>query len=197
LGGHLCERGDCKKSNFEILSKRVHDEQQQGHFRAQSAVLVDIKRSNGQTQSGVVSEINHQTRTVTVILQTQCAIVLEINHETRTVTATWSEEREIKGKELSLEDLLALNPQLAHLNEPANASQQPTKQESLELPQPDQITELVDSHCNLNVQIGQWVNDNASLLATTTKDDFDQNTYWNTPGAMFNGWIEALWTMQE
>ncbi len=92
---------------------------------------------------------------------------------------------------------MALNPQLAHLNEPANASQQPTKQESLELPQPDQITELVDSHCNLNVQIGQWVNDNASLLATTTKDDFDQNTYWNTPGAMFNGWIEALWTMQE
>jgi hypothetical protein len=158
------------------LSKHVHDEQQQGHFCTQSAVLVDIKRSNGPTQSGVVSEINHQTRTI---------------------TATWSEEREIKGKELSLEHLLALNPQLAHLNEPAKASQQPTKQELLELPQPNRITELVHSHRNLNVQIGQWVNDDASLLATTTKVDFDPNTHRNTPGTMINRWIEALRTMQE
>ncbi len=80
---------------------------------------------------------------------------------------------------------MALNPQLEHLNEPANASQQPTKQE------------LVHSHHNLNVQIGQWVNDDAFLLATTTKVNFDPNTFRNAPGAMINRQIEALQTMQE
>ena len=98
--------------------------------RIQPGVHVDIKRSNGQTQHAIVSGVDLETRTVTV---------------------TWSEEGEIRGKELFLEDLLTMNPQLATPNEPANASQQPTDQESLELPRPDRTTDLVDSHRNLGV----------------------------------------------
>ncbi len=43
------------------------------------------------------------------------------------------------------------------------------------MPQPDRTTELVDSFRNLNMQVGQWVNDGASLLATTSEVDFDPN----------------------
>jgi hypothetical protein len=79
----------------------------------QPGVHVDIKRSNGQTQRAIVSGIDLETKTITV---------------------TWSEEGETRGKKLFLKDLLKMNPQLATPNEPANASQQPTDQESLELP---------------------------------------------------------------
>ncbi len=144
--------------------------------RIQPGVQVDIKRSNGQTQHAIVSGVDLETRTVSV---------------------TWSEEGEIRGKELFLEDLLTMNPQLATTNEPANASQQPTHQESLELPRPDRTTDLVDSHCNLGVQFRQWVNNHASLLATTTKVNFDPNGYTNALGAMINKNLEALLTMQE
>ena len=90
-----------------------------------------------------------------------------------------------------------MNPQLATPNEPANASQQPTDQESLELPRPDRTTDLLDSHRNLGVQFRQWVNNHASLLATTTEVDFDQNRYRNAFGAMINKNLDALLTMQE
>jgi len=96
----------------------------------QPGVHVDIKTSNGQTQRAIISGVDLETRTVTV---------------------TWSEEGEIRGKELFLEDLLTMNPQLATPNEPANESQQPTDQESLELPRPDCTTDLVDSLRNLGM----------------------------------------------
>ncbi len=98
--------------------------------RIQPGVHVDIKRSNGQTQHAIVSGVDLETRTLSV---------------------TWSEEGEIRGKELFLEDLLTMNPQLATPNETANASQQPIDQESLELPRPDRTTDLVDCHRNLGV----------------------------------------------
>ena len=90
-----------------------------------------------------------------------------------------------------------MNPQLATPNEPANASQQPTDQESLELPRPDRTTDLVDSHRNLGMQFQQWVNNHASPLATTTEVNFDPNGYTNALGAMINENLEALLTMQE
>ncbi len=90
-----------------------------------------------------------------------------------------------------------MNPQLATPNEPANASQQPTDKESLELPRPDRTTDLVYSHRNLGVQFRQWVNNHASLLATTTEVNFDPNAYTNALGAMINENLEALLTRQE
>jgi hypothetical protein len=53
--------------------------------RIQPGVHVDIKMSNGQTQHAIVSGVNLETRTVSV---------------------TWSEEGEIRGKELFLEEQL-------------------------------------------------------------------------------------------
>jgi hypothetical protein len=47
------------------------------------------------------------------------------------------------------------------------------------------------------MQVGQWVNDGASLLATTSEVDFDPNAFLNALGAMLIQLNEAGRTMQE
>lgn len=62
-----------------------------GTVKIQSGININIKRTDGRVHSAIVSGVNHETRSVTV---------------------EWYERGETKGKEVEIDSILALNPEL-------------------------------------------------------------------------------------
>ncbi|CAG4953835.1 unnamed protein product [Colias eurytheme] len=62
-----------------------------GAIKIQSGININIKRTDGRIHSAIVSGINLETRSVTV---------------------EWYERGETKGKEVEIDAILALNPEL-------------------------------------------------------------------------------------
>lgn len=63
-----------------------------GTIKIQSGININIKRTDGRIHSAIVSGVNLETRSVTV---------------------EWYERGETKGKEVEIDAILALNPELA------------------------------------------------------------------------------------
>ncbi|XP_068626169.1 kinesin-like protein Klp10A [Battus philenor] len=63
-----------------------------GSVNIQNGININIKRTDGRIHSAIVSGVNHETRSVTV---------------------EWYERGETKGKEVEIDAILALNPELA------------------------------------------------------------------------------------
>ncbi|KAM3967856.1 kinesin-like protein KIF2A [Aphomia sociella] len=63
-----------------------------GTVKIQSGININIKRTDGRIHSAIVSGVNQETRSVTV---------------------EWYERGETKGKEVEIDAIVALNPELA------------------------------------------------------------------------------------
>ncbi|XP_052739074.1 kinesin-like protein Klp10A isoform X2 [Bicyclus anynana] len=63
----------------------------EGSIKIQSGININIKRTDGRIHSAIVSGVNHESRSVTV---------------------EWYERGETKGKEVEIDAILALNPEL-------------------------------------------------------------------------------------
>ncbi|KAJ2947984.1 hypothetical protein O0L34_g9776 [Tuta absoluta] len=77
-----------------------------GSIKIQSGININIKRTDGRIHSAIVSGVNLETRSVTV---------------------EWYERGETKGKEVEIDAILALNPELAPRHHTAHLQPMPNK----------------------------------------------------------------------
>ncbi|XP_026320345.1 kinesin-like protein Klp10A isoform X2 [Hyposmocoma kahamanoa] len=77
-----------------------------GMVKIQSGININIKRTDGRIHSAIVSGVNLETRSVTV---------------------EWYERGETKGKEVEIDAILALNPELAPRHHTAHLQPMPNK----------------------------------------------------------------------